>query len=175
MFQVVARRSVQHDAFTVALASLGRYFYLHLSVEVLSRNGVRLQHFLRRALEHNFAATPSGLGTYVYDVVGVEHHVLVVFNHDDRVAQVAQLFKRFDKTVIVALVKADARLVEYVEHVDKLRAYLRGKAYSLAFAARKRCRLAVEREVVEADFKHEIDACDNFLYYLVGYTALPLR
>ena len=126
VFQVVAPCPAQGDALAVALAPLLGHFDPHFAVEVLCGDGVRPEHVLRRALEHHFAALASGLGAYVHYVVGVEHHVLVVLYHDDGVAQVAQLLERLDEAVVVSLVQADTRLVEDVEHVDQLGAYLRG-------------------------------------------------
>ena len=50
----------------------------------------------------------------------------VVFYDNDRVADVAQLFQRMNEALVVALMQADAGLVEDVEYVDELRTYLRG-------------------------------------------------
>ena len=41
-----------------------------------------------------------------------------MLDDDDGVAQVAELFQRLDEALVVALVQADAWLVEDVEHVD---------------------------------------------------------
>ena len=70
--------------------------------------------------------------------------------------------------------KTDARLVEDVKHVDELRTYLRGESYALALAAGERRRLPVQGKVVETYFKHEVDARDDFLYYLCRYFLLFL-
>ena len=46
--------------------------------------------------------------------------------------------------------QADGRLVEHVEHAAQPRADLRGQPDPLAFAARKRRRIARQREIAEA-------------------------
>ena len=61
-----------------------------------------------------------------------------------------------------------AWLVENVEHIHELRAYLRGKAYALTFTARKSGTLAVEREIVQAHVEKEIHSCAYLLHYLVS-------
>ena len=61
-----------------------------------------------------------------------------MFDHQHRVAGVAQLLEAVNQPLVVALVESDARLVEDVEDVDQLRADLRGQADALALAARER-------------------------------------
>ena len=125
-----------HDALAVAFASVFGYFDFAQSVEIVGCYGVLLQHLLGCTLEHHLSTTDACLRTYVHDIVGVEHHVAVVLHHNHGVAHVAQLLQRVYESVVVALMQSDARLVEDVEHVDELRANLRGKAYALALATR---------------------------------------
>ena len=63
-------------------------------------------------------------GADVDDVVGDLDGVLVVLDHEHGVAEVAQAHQRVDEPVVVALVQADRRLVEHVEHADEARADL---------------------------------------------------
>ena len=71
---------------------------------------------LRRALGDHLAAVLAGARADVDDVVGRAHRLLVVLDHDHGVAEVAQAHQRVDQAVVVALVQADAGLVEDVEH-----------------------------------------------------------
>jgi GTP cyclohydrolase FolE2 len=73
-----------------------------------------------------------------------------VFDDEDRVAAVAEIFERADEAVVVARVQTDARFVEHVECARKRRAQLRREADTLRFAAGERVGAAVEREVTEA-------------------------
>ena len=77
-------------------------------------------------------------GAYVDNGIGGVHSFLVMLDHDDRIAQVAQAFQRVEQLLVVALMKSDARLVEDIEHAHKRAADLRRKADALALAAGER-------------------------------------
>ena len=64
--------------------------------------------------------------------------------------------ERADQPLVVALVQADARLVEDVEHTHQAGADLRGQADALRLAAGQSGRGAVERQVVEPDVQQEL-------------------
>ena len=68
-------------------------------------------------------------------MVGDPDRVLVVLDDDHRVAEVAHADHRLDEPVVVALVQADRRLVEDVEHADEARADLRRQPDALGLAA----------------------------------------
>ena len=55
-----------------------------------------------------------GAGADVDEVVGGEHHVAVMLDDDDAVAQVAQLFEALDEALVVALVEANAGFIQYI-------------------------------------------------------------
>ena len=61
---------------------------------------------LRGTRRHDLAAVDSRAGTYVYNVVGSAHGVLVVFHHQQSIAQVPQVLEGFQQLVIVPLMKA---------------------------------------------------------------------
>ena len=61
----------------------------------------------------------SGAGADVDDVIGNANGLLVVLDDDDGVPDVAQPHERVDEPLVVALVQADRRLVEHVEHADE--------------------------------------------------------
>ena len=88
----------------------------------------------------------------------VADRVLVVLDHQHGVAQVAHALERLDQAGVVALVQADARLVQDVEHAHQLAADLRGQADALRFAAGEGDGRAVERQVVQPDVDHEARA-----------------
>ena len=64
--------------------------------------------------------------------------VLVVLDHDQRVAGVAEPDQRLEQPVVVALVQPDRRLVEDVEHADQAGADLGGQPDPLGLAAGQR-------------------------------------
>ena len=69
--------------------------------------------------------------------------------------------ERGQQRPVVALVQADRRFVEHVEHAGQVRADLRGKTDALPFAAGQRRRTPSEREVSHADVVQEPEAIAN--------------
>ncbi len=63
--------------------------------------------------------------------------------------------QRGEEALVVALVQADAGLVQDVEHADQPRSDLGGEPDALGLAARERGGAAPERQVVEADVAEE--------------------
>ena len=106
----------------------------------------------------DLAAVLAGARADVDDPVGGPDGVLVVLDDDQGVAEVAQPDQRLDQPVVVALVQADRRLVEDVEHADQAGADLGGQPDALRLAAGQRARRPVEGEVVEADVEQEAAA-----------------
>ena len=80
---------------------------------------LRLQQALHRAGVDDVAAVLARAGADVDDVVGDLDGVLVVLDDEHRVAEVAQAHERVDEAAVVALVQADRRLVEHVEHARR--------------------------------------------------------
>ena len=72
------------------------------------------------AVVEQVSALVPGAGPQVHQMVGAAHHLLVVLDHHHGVTFVAQRLQGCDKLAVVFLMQADARLVEHVEHVDKL-------------------------------------------------------
>ena len=127
-----------------------------------------LRDLVGRADGNDFAAADAGAGAEVDQVVGGPHRVFIVFDDDDRVAQVAEFGKRIEQTLVIARMEADRWFVENVEHADEAATDLAGEADALRFAAGKRWRGAFERKVFEADVEQEAEAAADFFEHLVG-------
>ena len=127
-----------------------------------------LSRSLTGARHDDLAAVLARARPDVDDVVGDPDRLLVVLDDDDRVAEVAQPHQRLDQALVVALVQADRRLVEHVEHADEAAADLRREPDALRLAARERARRAVEREVVEPDVEHELQPLEHLLEHALG-------
>ena len=120
VLQVVLAGAVDHQVLPVARAAeLGHRDRLGPG-QVLAGQRVRVgqdavgpQH--RTGVDDAAAVLPRP-GPHVDHVVGHLDGLLVVLDHDDRVAQVAQPLEGADQALVVALVQADGRLVEHVEH-----------------------------------------------------------
>ena len=65
---------------------------------------------------HDVPAVLPRAGTDVDDPVRGADGVLVVFDDDQRVAQVAEFEQRLDEAVVIALVQTDAGFVKHVQH-----------------------------------------------------------
>ena len=106
----------------------------------------------QRALEDHFAAGRAVAGADVHDLIGRAHDAGFVLDDDDGVAGVAEFFEDAHEAVGVARMQADAGFVEDEERVDQPRAEAGGEIDALGFAAGKRARGAIQREIAEADF-----------------------
>ena len=86
------------------------------------------------------AAVLAGAGADVDHVVGDPDRLLVVLDDEHGVAEVAQADERLDEAAVVALVQADRRLVEHVEHADQAAADLARPGGCAAPRRRRACR-----------------------------------
>ena len=105
----------------------------------------------------------SGQRSHIDDIVRRPHHILVVLDHDDRIARIAQLLEAADQPLVVALVQTDGRLVENIKHVHQLRADLGRQADALALAARQRTRGTGQGEIAQSDFDEEAEPLADLL------------
>ena len=101
------------------------------------------------------AAVLARARAHVDQVVGGAHRALVVLDDEHGVAEVAQPLQRRDQARVVALVQADRRLVEDVEHADQRRADLGREPDPLRLAAAQRGRGPLHRQVADADVVEE--------------------
>src|ERR1035437_2595988 len=84
---------------------------------------------------HEFPAVNACSRAQVEHVIGPADLGLVVFDHEDGIAQVTESFKGFEETFVIALMQADAWLIENIENTDQSRANLCCQTNSLGFAA----------------------------------------
>ncbi len=140
-----------------------------LAGQVMAGQRIRVgRDLLRRALGDDLAAMHAGARADVDHIVGGPDRVLVMLDHDHRVAEVAQPPQRVEQPRVVALMQADRRLVEHVEHAGQARADLRGEPDALALAARQRAGGARQRQVIEPDVAQEGEPVDDLLQDALG-------
>ena len=60
-----------------------------------------------------------GAGTQINDMICAADRLFVVFDHHHRVAEVPEMEKRIQQTLVVALVEPDGGLVQDVHHADQ--------------------------------------------------------
>ena len=122
-----------------------------------------IHDLFRCALSHHAAAMHAGARADIHHVVGQTYGVLVVFDDDYRVAEVAQVGEGGQQALIVALVQADGGFVEDVHHADQAGTNLAGQADTLGFAAGQGVGATVQGQIVQADIDQELQALANFL------------
>ena len=100
--------------------------------EVLAgdRGGVGLD-VARGTLRDQVAAVRARARTQVDDVVGGADGLLVVLDHDHRVAEIAQLLERGEQALVVALVQPDRGLIQDVHDAREAGADLAREADAL--------------------------------------------
>ena len=139
--------------------------------------GQRIFHLLDAgglALVDDLAAVLTGTRTDIHQPVGLADGVLIVFDHDERIADVPQALQRVDEPLVVALVQADGRLVQHVEHAGQARADLGGQANALSLATRQRGGAAVEAQVGQADIDKKVQPRLDLLEHCPGDDLLAV-
>ncbi len=121
VLQVVLARPVDRQLATDgAGAAYGGDGDLASPREVLPGHRVGVgEQVLDGARVDDLATVLAGAGTDVDDPVGHPDGVLVVLDDDQGVAELLEAHQRLDEPLVVALVQADGRLVEHVEHADQ--------------------------------------------------------
>lgn len=111
------------------------------------------------------AAVNPSAGADVDDVVGGANGVFVMFNDNDRVAQITQVDKRTEQAFVITLVQADGGLIQHVHHANQPRANLARQTNTLRFTAGERLRRTRERQVVQTDVDEKLQAIANLFQH----------
>src|SRR5262252_1569249 len=139
------------------------------SRQVLTRQrSLAREQIVEASLYDDLPAVDTRSRSHLDDVIRGTNRVLVVLDHDDRVADVAEPFERADHLHVVLRVEADARLVEDVEHAHQTRSDLGRQADPLRLAARQRRGTAVEAQIVEPDAEEQFEAAADLLQNLAA-------
>ena len=91
----------------------------------------------------------AGSRADVDDVVGDADGFLVVLDHDEGVADVAEPHQGLDQLLVVALMQPDRGLVEDVEHADQTRSDLGGEPDPLGLSPGQSGSRAGQGQIVE--------------------------
>ncbi|MNN82605.1 hypothetical protein D3C81_1995550 [compost metagenome] len=100
--------------------------------------------FGRRTFSDDMPAVHASTRPDIHYIVRQADRVFVVLDHNHRVADVAQVLEGAEQPVVIALVQANRRFVEDVQHADQTGANLAGQADSLCLAARQSVRAAIQ-------------------------------
>ena len=130
---------------------------------------------LGRARADHLATVLASTRAHIDHVVRGANRILVMLNHDHGVANVTQALQRGDQALVIALVQANRRLVQNVEHAHKTGSDLRRQTDALGFAARKRGRSTVERQVIETHVHQKAQALHDFFHDAAANELLTFR
>src|SRR5262249_11130401 len=135
--KVVLARAADHQLEAVASTTPRWRLDTARAGEILSgeRVWIRLD-VVNIALGDDIASMLTRTRPHVDDIVGGAHRLLIVLDDQQRIAQVAPAGQRLDQARVVALVQADTRLIEDVEHTHQAGADLRRQADALRLATR---------------------------------------
>ena len=130
---------------------------------------------LRRPGRDHLAAGDAGPWPQVDHIVRSADRLLVVLNHQDGVAKVAQPLQCVEQPDIVPLVQTDTGLVQDVEDTHERAADLGRQTDALPLPSRQRGGRPIQRQVIQPDVYQESqplpdlfqDAAGN-LPFLVG-------
>ena len=88
-------------------------------------------------------------------MVSRANRVFVVLHHNHGITEIAQMDKRTQQALVIALVQADRRLIQHVHNANQARTNLARQTNTLGFTARKRFCRAGKRQVIQADVNEE--------------------
>ena len=175
VLQVVGARPTNHELLAVSSAPSRRHWDLFIATQVRGRERVRIvDHLLDRPRGDDLATMLAGCRPDVDHVVGRSNRLLVMLDHDQRVAQVAQPQKRVDQPAVVALVEADRWLVEDVQDPHQLGTDLSGEPDPLRLSARERVRGPLDGQVLEPDVDHELQPLSDLFHDPAGDQLLAI-
>ena len=105
---------------TISLTSFFGYRDTQFSGQVAASQRGRVGHDLPgRTLSHNLTTMDTCPGTHVQDMVGGQNGVLVMLNHQDRVADIPQMPQGSQQPLVITLMQADGWLVEDIQNPDE--------------------------------------------------------
>ena len=122
----------------------------------------------RRSLPHHVAAEPPRPRSKIIQPVRLGQHFPVMFDQDQRVAEILQLMQRFQQPGVVARMESDGRLIQYIQHAGQGAADLSGESYPLALTPRQRGERPGQREVLQSDIHQERQPADHLLQQVTG-------
>ncbi len=89
------------------------------------------------------------------------NRVFVVLHHNHGITEIAQMDKCTQQALVIALVQADRRLVQYIHNANQARTNLARQTDTLCFTARKRFCRAGKCQVIQTDVNEEFQAITN--------------
>ena len=120
--------------------------------------------FRRTAEEHFLAAQFTGTRAHVENLIGRQHHLRIMFYHNQRIPGVADALQDADHALDVARMQADAGLIQHKQCIDQRGAQRRGEIDTLYLTAAQGARLPVQCQITQAHIHQIIHARADFLH-----------
>ena len=114
-----------------------------------------LRYFGGRSSIDDLTAIAPCIGTDVDDVVGSTHHLLIMLDDDNCIAQVSQTVNDTDEALGITLVQTDTRFVQDVERAYEATSELRRESHALALPTGKGAGETVKGQITQADLIEE--------------------
>ena len=99
-----------------------------------------------------------GIGSDVDDIVGSTHHLLIMLDDNNCVAQVPQAMDDTDEALSITLVQTDTRFVQDVERAYEAAPELRRESHTLALPTGEGAGETVKGQIAQADLIEESQA-----------------
>ena len=164
VFEVVGAGARDLKAAAAGLAALVWHADHPLAGQISTRHGIGARHDIgRRSRGDHVPAVDARAWPHIDHIVGSANRVLIVFNDDNGVADIAQALECLNQPLVVALVKTNRRLVQNIENAHEARTDLRSQANALRLTAGKRRRSTIERQIIKADINQKTQAFQDFL------------
>ena len=139
MLEIVLACAANLQEMPVAFSAFGRHGDRAFAGKILARNGFLTgADILITAGANDLTAVYAGARADVDDMIRRAHRILVVLDNDQGVPKVAQMIQRLQQLLVVSLMQANGRLVQYIQHAHQRRADLRCQTDALTLASGER-------------------------------------
>src|SRR5699024_10559929 len=135
----------------------------------------RGQQLVDGTRHHDVTTVLTRPGTDVDDPIGRTDGVLVVLDHDERVADVTQLLECVHLTGVLPLLQTHGPLGQDLEHTDQAGTVLGRQRDALGFSTRTGPRRPGQVQVVEPDVEQETEPGVDRLQHLGGDDHVTFR
>ena len=147
----MTRSSFDNQELTISYSPLGGDFDVLATAKIISRRATLTDKLIGRAGTNHVPTMPTRAGANVKDIIRFKHHLFIVFNHQNGVAQIAEIFERVDQFNVVALMETNARFIHNIQNPNQLSTNLGRQTNPLGFAPRQRFEGAVKRQVIQTN------------------------
>ena len=135
-----------------------------LPAQILPGQRVGMPHDVRgRPLRHDGPAVHAGAGPHVHDMIRHAHGRGVVLHDQHGIAQIAQPQQGLQQPVIIALVQADTRLVQDIQHPHQPGPDLGRQPDALPFPAREGRGRPVQRQIIQPHVQQKLQPLPDLL------------